>query len=719
MAKIAISAHCIQRIPKLEKSVRKKLEQLTGTFARSTAQELRDMKGTHLESYKNARDDRARTARVTDNFRAILCDTGGETFVLYDVLKHDDADRWMAKNRFQVNPRSGAFEVVNFDAVSEATTTIAVEDDGDGRLYEHRKDKDFTQLGVSEEWVPLLRQLTDEDQILPLIGFLPESQAGAIYLLAGKDSVEDIYREIAGSIDPETIDTEDLEAALDRPASQESFQVFANEQEVQDQLERPFSSWRNYLHHSQKAIAYREEWSGPVRVTGGAGTGKTVVAIHRARALAERLGDASGKPILFTTYTRNLAEAIEEQLRQLGGPELLDKIDVVNVDRLASRFVSTVNESRVRPIFSNELEELWDRIRLENEGLDQFSAPFLNSEWEQVVLASADCTTRSQYFAIQRNGRGVPLDRRGRAKVWKAIELMMQQLVDDSRQTPLQLAEQARGHLDRLDTKPYQHVIVDEAQDLHEAQWRMLRAAVAEGVNDMFIVGDSHQRIYDRRSSLSKCGIKIVGRSFKLKKNYRTTAQILRWAMAMLGEGDFDDLDAGVETQTFAGYHSVISGPEPVMQGYRTPGKQLDSAVDQVKSWVEDGIEPHEIGIAARTNGSLMSLERRMRAGGVATEVLEKKLPREDGVKLGTMHRLKGLEFRAVLVIDVDDDSLPLPAALTSKFEDEVQYREDLQRELCLLYVAVTRAREALTVTWSGEPSRYLGAVLGPVPSES
>ena len=710
MAKIAISAHCIQRIPKLEKSVRKKLEQLTGTFARSTAQELRDMKGTHLESYKNARDERARTARVTDNFRAILCDTGGETFVLYDILKHDDADRWMAKNRFQVNPASGAFEVVNFDAVSEATTTIAAEPKDDDRLYEHRKDKDFTQLGVSEEWLPLLRQITDEEQLLPLIGLLPESQVGAIFKLVGQDSLEDIYRDIAGPIDPETIDPEDLEAALERPASQESFQVFADEQEVQDQLERPFSSWRNYLHHSQRAIAYRETWNGPVRVTGGAGTGKTVVAIHRAKALADLLDASTGKQILFTTYTVNLAEAIEEQLRQLGGPELLDKIDVVNVDKLSRRMISEANGART--IYSNELEPIWDQIRLENEGLDDFSTAFLNSEWEQVILASHECTTRSQYFAIQRTGRGIPLDRRGRAKVWRAVELMLQQLVDLDRRTTLQLAEQARGHLDRLTTKPYKHVIVDEAQDLHEAQWRMLRASVAEGPNDMFIVGDSHQRIYDRRSSLGKCGIKIVGRSHKLKKNYRTTAQILQWALTMLGEGEFDDLDSGIETQDFAGYHSVMSGPAPTMNGYRSPGKQMDADVERIKSWIGDGIEPHEIGVAARTSSSLDALERRLKDAGVAVEVIAQQLPREDGVKLGTMHRLKGLEFRAVLVIDADDETLPHPAALTSKYEDEVQHREDLQREQCLLYVAVTRARDALAVTWSGEPSRYLGAVL-------
>jgi superfamily I DNA/RNA helicase len=712
MAKIAISQHCLKRMPEFERRVRNKLDEVMGTFAGKSAQELRNQKGLHLERYSNSADDRARTVRITDNFRAILCDTGRETFVVHDILTHDEADRWMMRNTFRVNPASGAFEIIDLEAVDTATAALDQPSAGaEASLYEHRKDKDFTQLGVDPEWMPLLRRLTDEEQLLPLLGILPESQVNAIVQLVGEATVEEIYKDIAGSTKPEEIDTDDLEAALDRPASQEQFHVFATEQEVQDQLDRPFTSWRNYLHHSQRAIAYRETWNGPVRVTGGAGTGKTIVAIHRAKALAEQLDDVGGKPILFTTYTRNLASAIEDQLRQLGGQELLDKVDVVNVDKLANRFVRDSGDKRPAPIFGSDVLKLWDEIRLEH-GLDEHSAAFLNSEWEQVILAAPDCTTRAQYFNIQRAGRGVPLDRRGRAKVWKAVELMMQRLIDDKRQTQLQLAEQARGHLERLNAKPYQHVIVDEAQDLHETQWRMLRSAVAEGANDMFIVGDSHQRIYDRRSSLGKCGIHIVGRSHKLKKNYRTTAQILGWALTMLGEGDFDDLDDGVEKQTFAGYHSVMSGPPPIMTGYGSAKKQLDAAAQQVQSWITDGIDDDDIGVAARTNASLASLAARLKEAGVKSETLKQELPKEDGVKLGTMHRLKGLEFRAVLVIDVDDETVPMPKALTSKHEDEVQHREDLQRERCLLYVAVTRARDSLAITWSGEPSRYLGAVL-------
>ena len=709
MAKIAISSHCLRKLPTFEKRVRNKIQEVAGRFTKLSPQELRDLKGLHLEQYGSSRDKRARTVRITDNYRGIICDTGGETFVLYDVVTHDEADRWMMNKHFQVNPAVGALEVIDVEAVAAATETFQPEPDA-AKLYDHRKDKDFTQLGVDEEWIPLLRLVTDEEQLVPLIGMMPDMQAEIILQLTGQETVETIYSDVAGSITPDEIDIEDIEAALDTPAAEEKYHVFTEENEVRDQLARPFSTWRTYLHHSQREIAYRESWNGPVRVTGGAGTGKTIVAVHRAKALADRLPNDGSKRILFTTYTRNLSEAIGEQLRELGGQELLDKVEVATVDSLAARFASSSDGVRLTPADA-EVRELLDQLRLEA-GVDELKAAFLQSEWEQVILANG-CTTRSEYFGVQRKGRGVPLDRRGRAKVWKVIELLTQRLGSEGKATYLQIADQARGHLQRLNNKPYAHVIVDEAQDLHEIQWRLLRACVPEAENDMFIVGDSHQRIYDRRSSLGQCGIRIVGRSFKLKRNYRTTAQILFWALTMLGEDVFDDLNGEEELQDFAGYHSILSGPSPVLTGYKTRGKQLDGAVEQVKSWTADGLQTDEIGIAARTKDTFDMLVGRLREAGVQAEVLERTHPRGEGVKIGTMHRMKGLEFRAVLVIDANDDNLPYPAALTSRNEDAVQHSEDLLREKCLLYVAVTRARDLLALTWSGEPSRYIQDQMG------
>ncbi|MCP3935376.1 MAG: UvrD-helicase domain-containing protein, partial [Actinomycetia bacterium] len=402
---------------------------------------------------------------------------------------------------------------------------------------------------------------------------------------------------------------------------------------------------------------------------------------------------------------------IERDLRLLGGSDLLDLVDVVNVGQLARRLVNDADPNAPAPRMADSVRELWQQI-IDEEGLD-YSEPFLDAEFEQVVLAQ-NISSRADYFQAQRRGRGIRLDRRARAEVWKAIELFTQHLVQSNSRTFLQLAEAAAGYLNQRTERPYQHVIVDEAQDLHEAQWHLLRAAVSEGPNDMFIVGDSHQRIYSRRSSLKREGIDIVGRSAKLRINYRTSAQILSWAMALLGEEVYDDLSDGTDEQILGGYHSLLSGEPPVTCAASSAKEQADGLVEQVRVWLDDRtIEPENIGITARSEGSLNAVVTALDAAGLSYTKLGRDLKSGRGIQLGNMHRLKGLEFRCVAVFDCDDSRIPNHYALTDKAEDELQHRLDLQLERCLLYVASTRARNHLWVGWSGKPSRFLGPIIG------
>ncbi len=479
----------------------------------------------------------------------------------------------------------------------------------------------------------------------------------------------------------------------------------ADEDELQEMLAKPLAQWRTYLHPSQRDAAFRE-FSGPARVTGGPGTGKTIVAIHRAAHLAESVVSQRGKPILLTTFTRNLAQLIERDLRELAGGDVLDAVEVLNVDRLAYRVVQ--DAEGVRPAIVNDIVAWWRDV-VDEQGLD-FTAEFLNNEWEQVVLAQG-CSSRDEYLTASRAGRGISLGRRQRVDVWRAVEALNRKLVDADKRTYLQLADVAAGYLAQRKIKPYQHVIVDEAQDLHESQWRLLRAAVDEHPDDMFIVGDSHQRIYDRRSSLRKVGINIVGRSKKLKINYRTTHEILGWSLSVLGETDFDDLDDGPETNDFAGYHSFLHGARPMSVEAGSAKEQLDALVDQVRAWIDGGVEEDEIAVTARASSSFDAVERALRDGGMASCRLGQELPTGIGVRVGTMHRMKGLEFRCVAIIDCDDDNMPAHWYVTSAAADPVQHEVDVVRERCLLYVACTRAREALWLGWSGKRSRFVPAV--------
>jgi len=448
---------------------------------------------------------------------------------------------------------------------------------------------------------------------------------------------------------------------------------------------------------------------------GDVGSGKTIVAIHRAKALAQKWIDSGevpkSKPILFTTFTRNLAQSIERDIRSLGGSTLLDLVEVVNVDQLARRIVNDGDANAPTALGRAQALDVWERI-VDDEGFSK-TKEFLHAEWEHVVLAQ-NISSRADYFQARRSGRGVRLDRRSRAEVWKAIELFTQHLMQSNARTFLQLAETAAGYLDRRPERPYEHIIVDEAQDLHETQWHLLRAAVASQPNDMFIVGDTHQRIYDRRTSLKREGIDIVGRSSKLRINYRTSAQILSWAMALLGEETYDDMDDGVDGQNLADFHSLLSGERPVTCAATSAKEQSDALIAQIRVWLtDDAIELTDIGIAARSQASLNAVGVALEAAGLTHTKLGPDLRSADGIRLGTMHRMKGLEFKCVAIVDCDDDRMPMRAALTDKTQDELQHRLDLQQERCLLYVACTRARNHLWVGWSGKQSRFLGPILG------
>jgi len=716
MATLALAREFLSDYSKLDHVIQKRVHDLAEKCRVLSIGELKQAKGLHLEPYNGQKDSRARTIRLGDNHRGIvLVPDGSDRVVLVDVLLHKEADRWMVNNEFKVNAATGALEVVDAGAIAEQAESVGQVASAsaplpESLLFAHRKDKDFVQLGIDGEIIPVLRLLQDDSQLEALMVVLPQGQAEALILLTGDDSVDTIYTQVAGAIVPEEIDTDDLGAAVTAPASLAHFHVITDEDDLAEMLARPLAQWRTYLHHSQHEIAYRPTYNGPTRVTGGAGTGKTVVAMHRAMALAERIDSTTSKPILFTTFTRNLAQSIERDLQLLGGSDLLDVTDVLNVDRLANQLVKDIEGTAPQIIQPQRLLDMWDEKILEL-GYD-LTPTFVIQEWEQVVLAQG-LDSRDEYFRASRAGRGVRLDRRQRAEVWKVIEAATRDMEAQNLRTYLQVAAKAAGYLQQEQVKPYRHVIVDEAQDLHEAQWRLLRAVVAESENDMFIVGDSHQRIYGRRSSLSKVGINIRGRSRKLKINYRTTRQILRWSLAVLGAGDYDDLDDGTDRHDTAGYHSFLEGTDPTCMGFATRGDMIAGLVTQVKGWIADGVDESAIGVAARTKGIFPAVEQALRGGGVAAFELGPELKTADGVAIGTMHRMKGLEYRCVAIVDASSEELPNPYFLTPPTEDAMQHEAEIRQERSLLYVAATRARDDLWVAWSGKPSPFLDEVRG------
>ena len=708
MAKLALARDFLSGFGRLSRPSQTKVTQIAETFRQKSAAELRAQPGISLEPYVNARDPRAKTIRIDRNHRGIVLDVGdNELFILTYIGTHQDVDRWMMNNTFQVNAKTGALEIYNTleldAAIAQAPPPVETEE----ALFHHRRDRDFVNLGITEDLVPAIRAFTTQEQLYGLLDLLPEAQCDALVALTSTDSVDLIYRDIAGTAKSGTVPENDIAAAIEAPASRAQFAILSSEDELQEMLAKPLAQWRTYLHPSQRAAAFKD-YNGPARVTGGAGTGKTIVAIHRAVHLAREADSAAGRPILFTTYTKNLSQAIERDLIDLAGTSLASGVDVINVDALAFRIVR--DEEQASPVIARgqDVEHITKRL-LEERGLP-YAANFVINEWEQIVIARS-CASRSDYFGVSRAGRGIRLNRRQRAEVWKVIEELTRELTESGKRTWLQLAAAAEGYLTARSVKPYRHVIVDEAQDLHEAQWRLLRAAVEADKNDIFLVGDSHQRIYDRRSSLSNVGINIVGRSRKLRINYRTTHEILRFGLQVLGDSNYDDLDDGSDKHDFAGYHSFLHGPSPEFVGERSVQAQHSAMVEQIKQWIDGGVDPEGIAVCARTGSSVGAAMQALKVSGLPTLELGQDEASGSGVRLGTMHRLKGLEFRCVAIVDCDDDSMPAYWDLTPEHDDAVQRAHDLQRERCLLYVAATRARDGLWVGWSGQRSRFLPEV--------
>lgn len=700
MPALVLSARMMRDLADVPRDVYGKVTDLTVNFGQQA------FAGAHLEKPNAARDPRIRTVRIDNFWRGVVAaPEHGDTYLLLRIMPHDDAYNWAARNVLRVNSATGGVEILDVaeveDAVALAHTAAAPDEPA---LFDAVSDTTLQDLGVTPTVLPLVRAVRNEEQLIALADLVPQNQASVLLRLADGATPEEVWSEIVGDGPKVAVDVDDFEAALRRDATAAEFVAVSGPDDLMDVLSKPLDLWRVFLHPTQRRIAYRPEYNGPVRVTGGAGTGKTVVAMHRAKALAETLAD--DQPILFTTFTKNLTGIIGRNLEVLGGKALRSRVTVANVDKIAVQVVRDAEGARPQVLSMTEERQAWDRA-IESTS-SEYDREFLKSEWEQVVLAQA-ISTRDEYLRAARPGRGGRLDRRQRLAVWETIEAFGSNQRDTGKRTFLQLSLEAAGYLQGRVVKPYAAVIVDEAQDLHPAQWRMLRAAVAEGPNDMFLVGDAFQRIYSNRTTLSKVGVHVVGRSYRLRINYRTTREILHWAVALLKGVEADDLDG--ESDTLAGYRSLLRGSVPTFHHLSSSGAEAAYLVDWVKSLQARGFDNNEIAIACRTNATRDHIEASLKAAKVPTQVIEGDLDPESGlVSVGTMHRMKGLEFRAVAVADCGRGSVPLPAAVVPENLDARAHARSLEAERSLLFVACTRSREVLSVSWSGQPSEFIAA---------
>ncbi|MBF9315827.1 UvrD-helicase domain-containing protein [Mycobacteroides chelonae] len=692
---LAIDKGFITDLAKMEKPVAKRVAEVFDEFDAATHT------GLHLEKIANARNPRFRSIRIDQAWRGIvLAPATGDVYTLLKVLHHDDAYAWAQRSNLSVNSATGGIEIRDEAELDRQIPEMTEAAKSAGTpIFAKIKDGELTKLGIDEKVLAFARTVTDAGQLDAAKSFLPETQWDVLFGLAAGFTPEEVWSDLGAQILNEPVDTQDIDAAILR--SSDRVVLVSGPDELMDVFAYPFATWRVYLHPTQRAVV-DAAYKGPARVTGGPGTGKTVVALHRAHMLARR-GD--GK-VLVTTFTSTLSDTLQSGLDMLiDDEEAESRIEVSHVDRVAHR-VFRKTHGAPHLLGAEDEKALWARLIDELECT--FTPVFLSEEWRQVVLARR-ISTADAYLAAKRTGRGRPLGSAQRAQVWQVIWEFEHALTQQGVWTHETIRREATRLLEESSEKPFRHILIDEAQDLSPDQWRLLRAAVAEAPDDIFIAGDTHQRIYDNRVSLREVGINIAGRSSRLNINYRTTAEILGWSLGLLRGEPIDDMEGGLDS--IAGCKSYVHGQPPTLSGHQSADAEAKFIAASVKAWIEGGIAPSEVGIAVRAKWLTSKIESALRAAGIDSVDLAKASDDDDAVRVGTMHRVKGLEFRCMCVAGVSAKLVPAANAITPAEADKQTHHQDLERERCLLFVACTRAREELLITWHGEPSPFLTAL--------
>lgn len=709
--RVALHDDLMEAFYKIPRDKQKKIGQFISKF-RSNPR----ASGINYETINDATNPNYRSVRIDDDYRGIVLKPGkGNVYLLLWVDKHDDAYNWARRIKCEVHPDTGTlqvYETVHTEATetekpaSETVPEAAPEPTEP--LFDLR-ERELRRLGVPEDRLKLVQSLTTPAGLDQVSHKLPIEAYEALCFLLDGSSKEEVLN--AYDQTDVQVDTSDYEAALERDTSKRRFHVVEDELELQQMLEAPLERWRVFLHPMQRALVERD-WNGPVRVLGGAGTGKTVVALHRAAWLARnRL--QPGQRLLFTTFTRNLATDIEQNLRKICNEEERKQIEVTNIDAWVTRFLKR-EKHPIKVIYSGMpvYEKCWSNaLSLMNDAVD-FPDSFYDEEFRQVILPQR-IHSRQEYFRARRIGRGTPLTRKQRAKIWPVFEEMRLQLhqnglmaIEDAVFTVIDMIEEGAV------LPPYEAAVVDEAQDLGTETLQLIRMLVGEErKNDLMIVGDAHQRIYGRRPALSHSGINIRGRGRKLRVNYRTTEQIRRMATAVLEDIEVDDLDEGNDPAT--DYRSLTYGKEPLLKGFDTNAEEEKWVVDQIGRLLEEGFETRDICVVGRIKSEYERVGQALESRGIETLAISRDSGDDQahpGIRLANMHRVKGLEFKIVFLVGIREGRVPLDYAM-SDTSDPVEKRNRALTERALLHVASTRAAQSLYVTWSGEPSRLLSKI--------
>jgi mRNA-degrading endonuclease RelE of RelBE toxin-antitoxin system len=681
----------------------------TDSLARLTGDEQKAVKTTAFDLQLNpanpgmsfhkldkVKDKNFWSVRVSSDIRLIVHRSQASILLCY-VGHHDQAYDWAERRKLETHPRTGAAQLVEIrETVKEIVVPVYVQTElalappppiENKPLFAGMSDDELLGYGVPAEWIGDVKTAT-EDTLLVLTDHLPAEASEALLELAtgGKARIPSIAPAPA--------------SPFDHPDAQRRFRMMTNVEELQRALDFPWEKWTVFLHPEQRQWVERD-YTGPARVSGSAGTGKTIVALHRAAHLARTNLNAR---VLLTTFSDTLAHALQTKLRRLlsNEPRLAERVDVHSLNAVGLRLY----KAHVGPatIASREIVDELVREAAAAVGDHTFGRHFLLTEWEQVVDAW-QLQNWEAYRDVVRLGRKTRIPEAQRKTLWSIFERVRAGLQSRKLITYAQLFTSLSDAITKNKKIVFDFAVVDEAQDISAAHLRFFAALGGGRPNALFFAGDLGQRIFQQPFSWKSLGVDIRGRSRTLRVNYRTSHQIRTQADRLLGPA-VTDVDGNSENRNDT--VSVFNGPTPTVRSLDDESVEIKTVGGWIAEQAKSGVAPHEFGVFVRSPAQLDRARDAVKHAGLAFKILDDHVETTSGhISIGTMHLAKGLEFRAVAVMACDDEIIPLQERIET-VGDDADLQEVYDTERHLLYVACTRARDHLLVTGVAPVSEFL-----------
>jgi hypothetical protein len=641
--------------------------------------------GLQFHRIERSKDSNFWSVRVNRDIRIIIHKTASSLMLAY-VGHHDDAYAWAERRRIEAHPTTGATQIVE---VRERVEEIEIaQPKAAPTLFARLKPEDLMSVGVPPDWVSDVLVADSEDRFLELAIHLPSEAGEALLTYAAGGRLETPAPMPAAQ-------------PLHHPDALRRFRIIDDVAELQAALDAPWDKWTVYLHPSQRSIV-EADYAGPARVVGAAGTGKTVVALHRAARMAKLSSEAR---VLLVTFSRPLADELTRKVRILLGPHagVVPRIVVASFQGMADELFQLIHASKPFVATLAMVETTIDKARSEA-GLAEFSTRFLLSEWINVI-DPWQVSSEDDYARIPRTGRAKRLGAQQRARIWPVFAQVRKSIAARGMFTRAQVLHDVANFYASRDEKPFSHIVVDEAQDLGVAELKMLAALAPAAPNALFFAGDLGQRIFVPPFSWGALGVDVRGRSSTLRVNYRTSHQIRQSADHLLPTSvrDADGLD-----DNRSGSISTFNGPAPVVSRLADASEEARRVAAIIAELQDTGLPPEDIAVFVRSDAELPRARQAVSLAKVEPfELSERIVERAGRLSIGTMHLAKGLEFRAVIVMACDADVLPL-ASRVEAASDEAELDDAYQTERHLLYVACTRARDILHVSGVAPGSEFL-----------